>query len=450
MNPVRKSSGGMKPLVVSKKSIPGGLISLSGDKSIAHRAIILSALAKGKTQLQNFPIHQDSLATINVFRRLGVSISPPAAKVEVFGRGLAGLRRPDQPIFVNDSGTTLRLLTGLLAGQDFDSSLAAGPGLGLRPMKRVNLPLRLMGAEISAKIIGPEEYPPINIKGKRLKAITYSPPHASAQVKSALLLAGLFAGGLTQVIEPIPTRDHTERMLRLFGVKIKSGGNRIALSGNQEPVSPGKIFIPGDISSAAFFMVLAAIIPGAKIRINKISLNPTRCGVIDALRQMQADIKVIKTPVAADAEPLGDILVKGSKLKGVTVEKQKIPTLIDELPVLMVAAALAQGRTVFEGVEELRVKETDRIASMVQNLNKMGADITAVDTGSGENIVVNGVSRLSGASVKSFGDHRTAMSMIVAGLSASGRTSIDDVSCVKKSFPDCIEKFKSLLEDSDF
>ncbi|MFA5005222.1 MAG: 3-phosphoshikimate 1-carboxyvinyltransferase [Candidatus Omnitrophota bacterium] len=440
----------MRPFVVSRKSIPSGLITLAGDKSIAHRAVILSSLCAGTTELQNFPLHQDSLATINVFRKLGVSISQHGSKVQVCGKGLSGLLKPKQPVFVNNSGTTLRLAAGVLAGQDFESTLVAGDTLSKRPMKRVNAPLRLMGAEISARQEGAEEYAPLIIKGRKLKGITYTLPVASAQVKSALLLAGLCADGLTQVIEPLATRDHTERMLKLFRVKVKAGENKVSLAGKQKLASPGRIFIPGDISSAAFFIVWAAAIPGARIRIEKVSLNPTRNRIISLLQEMKADIKVTKSVQNGDNEPMGDILVKGGKLKGINIEHKDIPLVVDELPILMVAASLAKGKTILHGVKELRVKETDRINSMVENLRKMGADIQVEPSGDDEDILIDGSGKLSGASVKSYSDHRTAMSMIIAGLSASGRTSVDDVSCVKKSFPDFIEKAKNLLEDTNF
>ena len=347
----------MKPFVVSRKSIPSGLVSLAGDKSIAHRAIMISSLCAGKTELHNFPIHQDSLATINVFRKLGVNISQQGAKVQVCGKGLNGLLKPKQPIFVNNSGTTMRLAAGILAAQDFESTLVAGDSLSLRPMKRVNMPLRLMGADISARQAGDEEYAPLVIRGRKLKGITYTLPVASAQVKSALLLAGLCAEGLTQVIEPFSTRDHTERMLKLFKVRIKVGENKISLAGKQKLVSPEKIFIPGDISSAAFFMVWAAAMPGARIRIEKVSLNPTRNRMISLLQEMQADIKVIKSVCNVDSEPMGDILVKGGKLKGVEVNREDIPLVVDELPILMVAASLATGKTIFREIGRASCRE---------------------------------------------------------------------------------------------
>lgn len=423
----------------------GGLkttIILPGDKSIAHRAIILSALAKNKTLVKNFPFNNDCLATLNSFKKLGIKISieKNTHKVVVFGRGLLGLRKPKSPIFVGDSGTTMRLLLGVLAGQDFETKLIAGKSLSKRPMLRVTAPLRMMGAVIGAKRKAQsaklEEYPPITIKGGNLKGVTYKMPVASAQVKSAILLAGLFARGATRVIEPISTRDHTERMLKLFKATIAVSKKEIRIKGNEELVSPGEIYVPGDISSAGFFMVAAAIIPGSVIRIKNISLNPSRLGIINVLKRMHTNIRTAQgAGRRAQYEPMGDLLVKTSALKGAIVKKEEIPSLIDELPILMVAACFAQGETVFKGVGELRVKETDRIKSMTQNLTKMGAKINV----SGEDITVFGVGNLCGAKVKSFGDHRTAMSMIVAGLAVQGKTMVDDISCIDKSFPGFIK-----------
>jgi 3-phosphoshikimate 1-carboxyvinyltransferase len=300
-----------------------------------------------------------------------------------------------------------------------------------------------MGAFINAQR---EEHPPFRIKRSNLKSITYKMPVASAQVKSALLLAGLYADGKTIIIEPIRTRDHTERMLRLFKADVKVIGNKIVIKRRVRLSSPGEIFLPGDISSAAFFMVLASLIPGARITIKKVSLNPLRTGVIRVLKRMGADIKVTKlqSHKVTGAEPIGDLTVRSSRLKGVRVKKAEIPSLIDELPVLMVAASFAKGKTVFEGVEELRVKETDRIRSMSVNLHKMGAHISLVKRGNVEKVVITGTKPLKAVAVSSFGDHRTAMSMIIAGLAAHGSTKIDDISCINKSFPDFIAKLNSL------
>lgn len=451
----------MKPFLVKpalRRRIDAN-ITLPGDKSIAHRSIILSAVACGKTTVENFPLNKDCLYTLKAIRKLGIRITPrqlktsrkPAATITVFGRGLYGLKKPKIPIFVGDSGTTFRILLGVLAAQDFAVKLTAGKSLSHRPMLRVNKPLRMMGAEIVACRMShaarPEEYPPITIRGGYLKPITYRMPVASAQVKSAILLAGLYAKGTTKVIECTETRDHTERMLKLFKAGIELKQNEVVIRGGRELISPGKIYIPADISSASFFIVLASILPNSRILIKNVGLNPTRTGIIRVLKRMGADIKVTghKSQVTG-FEPMGDLLVTSSKLRGTVVKRKEIPSLIDELPVLMVAAAVAQGKTVFEGVGELRVKETDRIRAITENLKKMGADIKVVRKGDSENIIVKGVRNLKGAKVKSFGDHRTAMSMVVAGLSVQGKTLIDDISCIDKSFPDFTRFLKALIQ----
>jgi len=475
MNPALSSKGrsfklrkcGVKSLLVKPALVLKGKVALSGDKSIAHRSVILSSLAQGKTRIENFPTNKDCQQTISAFKKFGIRIIQKSPRkglkaITVFGKGLKGLKKPKTPIFIGDSGTTLRLLLGVLAGQDFAARLTAGKSLSQRPMLRVTQPLRMMGAKIHARFrlepSGNEEYPPIRIRGGRLKPIIYKIPVASAQVKSAILLAGLYSLGKTQVIEPIKTRDHTERMLKLFKAKIKVQQNYIVIKGGQELVSPGKITIPGDISSASFFLVLASLLPNARLRITRVNLNPSRYGIIKVLKRMGADIKVSKcqprpcvqergqSVKVSKFEPMGDIIVKSSSLRGTTVKKQEIPSLIDELPILMVAASLAKGRTVFEGAGELRVKETDRIRSMSENLRKMGANIHIDKLAKSENIVIEGVKDLIGAKVKSFGDHRTAMSMIVAGLKAQDKTLIDDISCVNKSFPDFLAFLKPLIK----
>ena len=456
-----------KLFLIKHKFIPYGRIKLSGDKSVAHRALILSALSSGKTILKNFPLHDDSLATLNALSALGVKIQRRGKIVSVQGRGREGLKIPSRPIFVNNSGTTLRLLLGVLAGMNFKTKVVAGEYLAVRPMSRVNVPLRLMGARITARIKDNEEYAPIVISGGNLKGIVYHIQIASAQVKSAILLAGLFAKGKTQIFQRLSTRDHTERMLKLFGANIVLNKNSITLNPNQGLVSPGEIYIPGDISSAAFFIVLAAIIPKAKIIIEHSSLNPSRCGIINVLKRMQAKIKVVVTKAdksennacrparqafstnrqrhkSVNFEPRGNLIVNSSKLKGTVVLPSEIPSLIDELPILMVAACFAQGHTIIKGIGELRVKETDRINSMVDNLSKMGADIRVNKVGLLENIVIKGRGRLCGSELRSFGDHRTAMSMVVAALAANGESSLDDISCVGKSFPGFLKMLKSL------
>ncbi|MDD5167134.1 MAG: 3-phosphoshikimate 1-carboxyvinyltransferase [Candidatus Omnitrophica bacterium] len=425
-----------------------GVLTLPGDKSIAHRAIIVSALCRGKTKIENFPASKDCLYTLSVFKKLGIRIDLRFSReIVVYGKGLRGLDKPAGPIFVGESGTTLRLLLGVFSGQDFKVKLITARSLSRRPMLRVTLPLRMMGAQISAKgDPKKEEYPPITIRGGRLESITYKIPVASAQVKSAILLAGLFSRAKTTVFEPLATRDHTERMLKLFKADIKVKGNKIVIAGDKDLSSPGRVYIPGDISSASFFIVLANILPDAEITIRRVGINPSRTGIVKVLKRMGADIRCARDKsLVSKFEPMADITAKSSLLKGTIVRAGEIPSLIDELPILMVAASLAKGETVFKGVGELRVKETDRIRSMSENLRRMGVPIRIIKNARSEDIVIKGVKELKGTRVKSFGDHRTAMSMIVAGLKAQGVTSIDDISCIDKSFPDFLSILKKLI-----
>ena len=448
----------MRSFVVRPCSLLKGKISFPGDKSIAHRCVIISALSRGKTSIKNFPDNKDCLSTVRAFRKLGIRVKqgPGSSAITVFGKGLCGLKSPSGPIYVGESGTTLRLLLGVLAGQNFQTKLVAGASLSNRPMLRVNTPLRMMGAVIKAKGKRKkekgEEYPPIIIRGGSLNSIQYRMPVASAQVKSAILLAGLFAKGKTSVKEAVPTRDHTERMLQLFKADIKVKRNTIVMKGDKDLVSPGTVIIPGDISSAAFFMVSAAILPDSWVLIRNVSLNPSRTGVLKVLKRMGAYIKVKRQKETClpagrkgkSREPSGDLLIKSNSLRGVTVKREEIPLLIDEIPILMVAACYARGKTVFEGAGELRVKETDRIRSMSENLKKMGAKISVSRADNTEKIIIEGVKQLKGRKVASFGDHRTAMSMVVAGLAAIGETVIDDITCIEKSFPNFLGILKTL------
>jgi 3-phosphoshikimate 1-carboxyvinyltransferase len=432
-----------------------GRISLPGDKSIAHRFVFLGSISSNLTVIKNFPFNDDCISSAKAFRKLGAEIfySPREKSVKIRGKGLRGLKKPESAIFVGESGTTLRLLLGVLSGQSFKSRLICAKSLSRRPMLRVTQPLREMGARIVCrKSPRGEEFPPITIVGNNLKSIKYKMPIASAQVKSAILLAGLYAQGVTRVTEPAQSRDHTERLLKAFGADIAVKGRQVSISGCKELISAGSVYVPGDISSAAFFMVLAAILSESKIVLKNCSLNPTRAGVIEILKRMGADIKVTRHKShVTKFEPMGDIEVKTSRLKGATVKKSEIPSLIDELPVLMVAACFAKGKSRFEGVGELRVKETDRIMSMLDNLRNMGANIQVTKSQGHkvterEDIVIIGGKGLKGAKVKSFGDHRTAMSMIVASLAASGITIIDDTSCISKSFPDFLKVLKSIIK----
>lgn len=457
MNPVRNSilmdrtriSNGVNPFVIKPITSLKGEVFLLGDKSIAHRSLIISSLAKGKTKIKNFPRNKDCLRTIKALRKLGVRITQKADTITVFGRGIGGLKKPKGPILAGESGTTFRLMLGVLAGQDFQARLLASTALSLRPMLRVTRPLRLMGAKIKArreKRKGSlEEFPPITIRGGGLRGMVYKLPVASAQVKSAILLAGLYAAGNTVVIEPIATRDHTERMLKQFGVSLRVNNKKIFLKNNKLLVSPKSMNIPGDISSAAFFIVLASILANSKIVIKNVSLNPSRLGLVRVLKRMGADIRLtLNKNKTSQFEPCGSIKVKSSLLKGISVKKKEMPSLIDELPILMVAACYADGVTVLEGVGELRLKETDRIRSMYLNLRKMGAEVNVARVKGEESILIQGKTRLRGVKVRSYQDHRTAMSMVVAGLTASGVSSLDGISCINKSFPEFLQVLDSL------
>ncbi|MCX7661390.1 MAG: 3-phosphoshikimate 1-carboxyvinyltransferase [Candidatus Omnitrophica bacterium] len=427
-------------------------LSLKGDKSIAHRLLILGAISIGKMTLKNFPFNEDCLWTLKALKRLGVKIklNSSSLSVTIWGKGLYGLKEPKVPLYVGNSGTTFRLLAGLLAGQDFKVKLRAGESLSQRPMLRITQPLRMMGADIQArkKIISKkiEEYPPLIIRGRRLSPITYKLPVASAQVKSAILLAGLYAQGETKVIEPIRTRDHTERLLKLFKAKIKVKQNQILIKGGYPLYAPSEFYIPSDISSASFFIVLTCCLRGASLLIKNVSINPTRIGIIRVLKRMQANIEIRNLEEKKTFEPMADIKIRYSPLKATKVRREEVPSLIDELPILMVACSLAEGKSILEGVEELRVKETDRIESMVGNLSLMGAKIRVLrHSKNREDIEIEGVSQLKGAKLRSFSDHRTAMSLTVAGLLAKGDSQIDDFSCIRKSFPEFMEIVKDLV-----
>ncbi|MDD5513165.1 MAG: 3-phosphoshikimate 1-carboxyvinyltransferase [Candidatus Omnitrophica bacterium] len=439
--------------VKSCRSINGSL-KLSGDKSIAHRSIILASLSEGKTTIKNFPANKDCLYTVSIFKNLGVKIKKnPDGSLTVFGKGLSGLKKPHAALFTGESGTTFRLLLGVLAGQDFPATLTCGGSLSRRPMLRVTAPLRKMGAKINAKRktqnAKREEYPPITIHGGHLKGITYRMSVPSAQVKSAILLAGLFAKGRTVVIERLASRDHTERMLRAFGARIKPG-KKIIISQTPKLVSPRQIYIPADISSASFFIVAALILPDSRVVVSNVSLNPSRCRALAVLRRMGADIRITAAVGHFSAgEPLGEVEARSSSLKAARVSKKEVPFLIDELPILMVAASFAKGQSVFQGVQELRVKETDRIKSMSENLRRMGVTVKVRKTGRQEQLSIRASGPLSGCKIKSFSDHRTAMSMAIAALGAEGSSTIDNTSCISKSFPDFLKILKSTAKFRD-
>jgi 3-phosphoshikimate 1-carboxyvinyltransferase len=405
----------------------GGNMRVPGDKSISHRSIMLGALASGVTRVSGFLEGEDSLATLAAFRALGVHIEgPDAGRVTVHGVGLHGLRVPAAPLYLGNSGTSMRLMSGLLAGQAFDCVLTGDASLSGRPMRRVVDPLGAMGARIDTTERGTA---PLHIHaGAGLQGIAYDMPVASAQVKSSLLLAGLYASGTTCVTEPAPTRDHTERMLAGMGYPLQRDGARVCLQGGH-PLHAIEIDIPADISSAAFFLVGASIAPGSGLLLQHVGMNPTRTGVIDILRRMGADIEVIN-PHDVGGEPVADLRVRSASLHGIDIPPELVPLAIDEFPVIFVAAACATGRTVLSGAEELRVKESDRIQVMADGLQRLG--VQAHPTADG--LVIEG-GPVGAGCVDSHGDHRIAMAFAMAALRAAGTIEITDCANVNTSFP---------------
>ncbi|MCG8668890.1 MAG: bifunctional prephenate dehydrogenase/3-phosphoshikimate 1-carboxyvinyltransferase [Pseudomonadales bacterium] len=414
---------------------PGGQVSgtirVPGDKSISHRSIMLGALAEGVTEVEGFLEGEDALATLQAFRDMGVTIEGPnKGHVKVFGVGMDGLKPPPGPLYVGNSGTSMRLLAGLLAAQRFDTELTGDESLSKRPMKRVANPLAEMNAQIETQADGT---PPIKIKGgAKLKPLQYDMPMASAQVKSCVLLAGLYAEGETSVVEPAPTRDHTERMLRGFGYPVTTEGPKASLSGGGK-LTATKIDVPADISSAAFFMVAASITPGADLLLEHVGINPTRIGVINILRAMGGNLEVLNEREVG-GEPVADIHVKHAPLKGINIPEDQVPLAIDEFPVLFVAAACAEGETRLTGAEELRVKESDRIQVMADGLVALGVDAQPTPDG----IVIQG-GGMGSATVESHGDHRIAMSFVVAALRSEGDITIGNCANVATSFPDFVD-----------
>ncbi len=416
-----------------------GRVGVPGDKSISHRAAMLGSLGEGTTRIRNFLPASDCLSTLEVVRSLGIEVEHNQDEVLVHGRGLMGWREPVRPIECGGSGTTMRLMAGLLAGSPMYSVLAGNAQLSRRPMDRVAEPLRLMGATVLGREDG--KYPPLAILGGRLQAILYKTPVASAQVKSALLLAGLFAHGVTSVVESATTRDHTERMLRAMGVEVETQGEvvRVHPTARLESLD---ISVPGDISSAAFLLAVAAVVPGSRVTVPGVGLNPGRVGILRVLERMGADLHLHNERVEG-GEPVADIELRHGPLKGTRVEADEVPSMIDELPVLAVIATQAEGATEVRGAGELRVKETDRIATTVEELRRMGASIEALPDG----FLVEGPTRLHGAHVESHDDHRLAMSLAVAALAADGETTIEDTACLDDSFPGFEQALGRLMGD---
>lgn len=411
-----------------------GIITVPGDKSISHRSVMLGALARGTTHVSGFLMGEDCLSTIDCFRKMGVEIEAEGTNVVIRGVGLHGLRAPTEQLYTGNSGTTTRLISGILSGQDFPCSLTGDASICKRPMGRIIKPLREMGAKISGI---DDKFCPLSYAPSALHGMEYTMPVASAQLKSAILLAGLYADGPTTVIEPAPSRDHTERMLRALGCKVETDGCRVTVYPPEE-LQAVDIDVPADISSAAYFLVAGAIVPNSEITIRRVGVNPTRTGILDALRMMGAEIT--ESNFIDGAEPVCDLTVRTSKLHGVTVGGDIIPRLIDELPVLAVAAAFAEGETIFKDAEELKVKESNRIAAMVNELTRCGAD--AVETEDG--MIIRGGAPLHAASFETYGDHRIAMSMAVCAKAIDGESEILDPKVVAISYPDFFDTLSAL------
>jgi len=404
-----------------------GEVSPPGDKSISHRAAILNGIAAGKARVGNFAKSADCFATVSCLRALGVKIEPMEGETLLIeGAGESGLREADDVLNAENSATTMRLMAGLLASQPFLSVITGDQSLRSRPMDRVIRPLRLMGAQIWGR--SSDSKAPLAIKGGHLKGIKYVLPVASAQLKSALLLAALFAEGETVVTEPSPSRDHTERMLKAMGAGIKVSGNDISISPSS--LKAIDLNVPGDLSSAAFWLVAGSIHPSANIRIRDTGMNPTRSGIIDVLTNMGANLSIDNKRMAG-GEPLADLSVQSSKLHGTEISGELIPRVIDEIPIIALAASVAEGKTVIKDAGELRVKETDRIRATVKELSKLGADIDELPDG----MVIRGVKKLRGSVCDSHGDHRVAMMLGIAALIAEGETVIDNAEVVNISYP---------------
>lgn len=420
------------PIIQSEIKVPG-------DKSISHRAVILSALANGRCVIRGFLPSEDCLRTVNAMRALGINIEQAEPTTLIVHGSKRKLTAPTREIDCGNSGTTMRLLTGLLAGQTFSSRLVGDESLSRRPMGRVIEPLTQMGAKIRGE--GKANCAPLLIEGAKLRPIEHFMPVASAQVKGAVLLAALFAKGKTSVIEPVQSRDHTERMLSYYLVRPQKQNLKVSIFGGQTPESRD-FTVPGDISSAAFWLVAAAIQPRSHLLVKDVGLNETRTGVLGVLVRMGAHVREVVEQVE-EGEPSGTIEIQGTRLKGTTIQGKEIPNVIDELPILAVAGALAHGKTVISDAGELRVKETDRLAAIAINLRAMGAHVSETENG----LEIYGGSPLQGARLSSFGDHRIAMSFAIAGLFADGDTTIQDTACVDTSYPSFFKTIEQIMKE---
>ena len=424
-------------MIFSRRTGLKGTLTIPGDKSISHRSIMLGSLADGITEVHGFLNGADCISSMNCFREMGVTIDHNGDTVIIHGKGLHGLQAPKETLDVGNSGTTTRLMSGILAAQNFKSRVIGDASICRRPMKRIMTPLSLMGADIVSE--NGNDCAPLLITGKPLHGIHYDSPVASAQVKSCILLAGLYADGETSVTEPYVSRNHTELMFDAFGVDIKTSGTTATVK-PADKLYGQKIMIPGDISSAAYFIAAGLLVPGSEILLKNVGINPTRDGILRVCKAMGADITLLNE--TTEGEPTADLLIRSSTLHGTTVEGAIIPTLIDELPMIAVMAAFAEGTTVIRDAQELRVKESDRIQVMTENLQKMGADIQATEDG----MIIHGGKPLHGAEIDSHLDHRIAMSFAVAGLLSEGTLSIKNGECVNISYPEFYSDLYSLAE----
>lgn len=419
-----------------------GTVELIGDKSISHRAIMFSSIAKGTTRIKNFLMGQDCLSTIDCFRKMGVDIDINDKEVIVKGVGLRGLKKPNEILNVGNSGTTIRLMMGILAGNEFESTVIGDESIGKRPMKRVTDPLRLMGCNIKGN--DDANFTPITIYGGNLNGIEYEMPVASAQVKSSIILASLYADSSSTIIEKSKSRNHTEIMLKSFGAAIKSNDLKIDIQPVRELFSVGNINVAGDISSAAFIIVAASIVEGSEVLIKNVGLNETRTGIIDVLEAMNGNFEIIDKRIES-GEVVGDLIVRYSdKLIGTTIDSNLIPRLIDEIPVIAILATQANGTTVIKDAKELKVKESNRIKAVVDNLKNMGAEIEELEDG----MVIKGKTKLKGANIKTFNDHRIAMAFSVASLISEGKLNLDNTACIDISFPGYFDLINNLLKQN--
>lgn len=413
-----------------------GEIMIPGDKSISHRSVILGSLASGVTKVTNFLDGEDCLRTVDAFHNMGVSIEKDGTNLVIESKGLTELSKPTKQLDFGNSGTTTRLMLGILAGLPFSTTIYGDASLSKRPMNRVVNPLRQMGATIAGSNDG--NLLPLSISGNKLTGINYTLPVKSAQVKSAILLAGLLAEDETSVTEEIPTRNHTENMLQAFGADITTDGYTTTITKKNELIATD-VYVPGDISSAAFFLVAAAIVPGSQLTLKNVGLNKSRTGIIDVLQQMGANL-VIRNEKTIGGELIGDIQVTYGDLNGITIEGDIIPRLIDEIPVIALLATQAVGTTIIKDAEELRVKETDRIAAVIDVLTTFGATVTSTEDG----MIIEGKTDLSGGNAASYDDHRIAMMAAIASLITKDEVVIDDISCISISYPDFFEDLESL------